>query len=255
LSSPWMKGGGELPLEQLLYCRMRGIQISEGVDFSEFLSGKLSVERLRPSSLIFSNGFRRNAGIKFVKRCIDLLASLLGLILSSPVCLLVAIAIRLDSPGPVFYRQERVGQDEHPFQLLKFRSMRADAEKDGPVWAAANDQRITRVGGIIRKLRLDEIPQMINVLRGEMSFTGPRPERPHFVEMLKKEIPFYSYRHTVKPGITGWAQIRYPYGASKKQALEKLKYDIFYIKHMSPFLDLEIIFQTLKIVLLGQGAR
>ena len=246
---------GKLPLDQLLSCRMKGIQISDGIDFSEYLFGKLSVESLRPSSLIFSNGFKRNAPIKIVKRCIDVLASFLGLTISAPVSLLIAIAIKLDSPGPVFYRQERVGEDEQIFQLLKFRSMRADAEKDGPVWAAVDDHRITRVGRIIRKLRLDEVPQMINVLRGEMSFTGPRPERPHFVQMLKSEIPFYSYRHTVKPGITGWAQIRYPYGASKEQALEKLKYDIYYIKHMGPFLDMEIIFQTLKIVLLGRGAR
>lgn len=246
---------GKLPLDQLLSCRMKGIQISDGIDFSEYLFGKLSVESLRPSSLIFSNGFKRNAPIKIVKRCIDVLASFLGLTISAPVSLLIAIAIKLDSPGPVFYRQERVGEDEQIFQLLKFRSMRADAEKDGPVWAAVDDHRITRVGRIIRKLRLDEVPQMINVLRGEMSFTGPRPERPHFVQMLKGEIPFYSYRHTVKPGITGWAQIRYPYGASKEQALEKLKYDIYYIKHMGPFLDMEIIFQTLKIVLLGRGAR
>ncbi len=246
---------GKLPLDQLLSCRMKGIQITDGIDFSESLSGKLLVENLRPSALIFSNGFRRNAVIKFAKRGIDVFASLLGLIFYSPICLLIAAAIKLDSPGPVLYRQERVGEDESVFELLKFRSMRTDAEKGGPVWAQVNDRRITRVGRIIRKLRLDEIPQMVNVLRGEMSFVGPRPERPHFVEILEKEIPFYSYRHTVKPGITGWAQIRYPYGASKEEALEKLKYDIYYIKHLSVYLDLEIIFQTIKIMLWGRGAR
>ncbi len=246
---------GKLPLDQLLSCRMKGIQITDGIDFSESLSGKLLVENLRPSALIFSNGFRRNAVIKFAKRCNDVFASLLGLILFAPFCLLIAAAIKLDSAGPVLYRQERTGEDERVFRLLKFRSMRTDAEKGGPVWAKVNDHRITRVGRIIRKLRLDEIPQMVNVLRGEMSFVGPRPERPHFVEILEKEIPFYSYRHTVKPGITGWAQIRYPYGASKEEALEKLKYDIYYIKHLSVYLDLEIIFQTIKIMLWGRGAR
>jgi len=182
-------------------------------------------------------------------------ASTLGLVLSLPVCLLVALAIKLDSPGPIFYRQERVGEDGKIFTLLKFRSMRGDAEINGAVWARLNDRRVTRVGNMIRKLRLDEVPQMINVLKGEMSFVGPRPERPVFIEQLQKEIPYYSQRHVSKPGITGWAQIRYPYGASKEDALEKLKYDLYYIKHMSVLFDLTIILETVKTVLLRRGSR
>jgi len=185
----------------------------------------------------------------------DLSFSLAGLIILSPLCLATGLAIKLESRGPVFYRQERVGQNGVAFNLLKFRSMRVDAEENGPVWTSENDGRTTRVGRIIRKLHLDEIPQMINVLRGEMSFVGPRPERPYFVDALQKEIPFYSHRHTVKPGITGWAQIYYPYGASKEDALEKLKYDLYYLKHMSPLLDLMVILKTTKIVLLGKGSR
>jgi sugar transferase (PEP-CTERM system associated) len=239
----------------LLYCRLKGIRVDDGLNFTEQLAGKLSVENLLPSSLIFSDGFKRSAIVKGLKRYMDIMASLLGLILFSPVGLLVSIAIKIDAPGPIFYRQERVGEDGKIFKLLKFRSMQVDAEKNGPIWAKADDERITRVGRVIRKIRLDEIPQMINVLKGEMSFVGPRPERPFFVGQLKNEIPFYSYRHSVKPGITGWAQIRYRYGASKEDALEKLKYDIYYIKHMSPLLDLMIISKTIKIVLLGKGAR
>jgi lipopolysaccharide/colanic/teichoic acid biosynthesis glycosyltransferase len=168
---------------------------------------------------------------------------------------MIALAIKLDSKGPILYRQERVGEDERIFRLLKFRSMRMDAEENGPEWARVDDQRVTRVGRMIRKLRLDEIPQMINVLKGEMSFVGPRPERPFFTEQLKNEIPYYSQRHVIKPGITGWAQICYRYGASKEDALEKLKYDLYYIKHMSWVFDLIIFFETVKIVLLGKGAR
>lgn len=246
---------GKLPLEQLLLCRLKGIRIDEGVAFSENLCGKLSVENLHPSGLIFSDGFKRSFVIRKMKRWGDLFFSLASLLLFSPVCLAIAIAIKLDSRGPVFYKQERVGEDGVTFDLLKFRSMRVDAEKDGPVWARVNDERVTRVGRIIRKLRVDELPQMINVLKGEMSFVGPRPERPFFVQRLQKEIPFYFYRHTVKPGITGWAQIYYPYGACKEDALEKLKYDLYYAKHMSPLLDLQIIVATIKIALLGSGAR
>jgi exopolysaccharide biosynthesis polyprenyl glycosylphosphotransferase len=176
-------------------------------------------------------------------------------VLSFPVCLITALAIKLESPGPVFYRQERVGEDGKIFTLLKFRSMCSDAEKNGPVWATLKDQRVTRIGNVIRRLRLDEIPQMINVLKGEMSFVGPRPERPVFIQQLQKEIPYYSQRHVAKPGITGWAQIRYPYGASKEDALEKLKYDLYYIKHMSVLFDLTIILETIKIVLLRRGSR
>ena len=245
----------KLPIEQLLFCRLKGIQVDDGMAFTEECAGKLSVEHLYPSSLIFSNGYIKPAFLKKVKRYSDVVASAAALFFSFPFCLLISLAIKLDSRGPVFYRQERVGEDGKTFDLLKFRSMRIDAEENGPVWAKSNDERATRVGRMIRKLRLDEIPQMINVLRGEMSFVGPRPERPFFIEQLKEEIPFYFQRHIVKPGITGWAQIRYPYGASKEDALEKLKYDLYYIKHMSTFFDLMIILETIKIALVGKGAR
>jgi sugar transferase (PEP-CTERM system associated) len=246
---------GKFPLEQLLFCRLKGIPVDDGIAFTEQLAGKLSVESLHPSFLIFSDGFKRSAIFKRLKRVLDISGSLFGLIVFSLVSVIISFAIRLESKGPVLYRQKRVGEDGKIFHLLKFRSMRADAEANGPVWAQKDDQRVTRVGRIIRKLRLDEVPQMFNVLRGEMSFVGPRPERPFFVEQLKSEIPFYSERHVVKPGITGWAQISYPYGASKEDALEKLKYDLYYIKHMSLLFDLLIVLQTVKIVLLGKGAR
>ena len=189
------------------------------------------------------------------KRWLDIASSALSLILSLPFCVFVALAIKLDSSGPVFYRQERVGQDGKTFTMLKFRSMRNDAEENGPKWAAINDDRITRVGQFIRKYRLDEILQMINVLKGGMSFIGPRPERPIFVDKFAKEIPYYPQRHVVRPGISGWAQIRYPYGALKEDALEKLKYDLYYIRHFSIFFDISIILETGKVVLLGKGSR
>ena len=169
--------------------------------------------------------------------------------------LVTAIVIKLDSPGPIFYLQERVGKGGEGFKILKFRSMRTDAEKDGPVWAKESDHRVTRIGRIIRKLRIDELPQFINVLQGEMSFIGPRPERPEFVRLLEREIPYYSQRHLIKPGLTGWAQIRYPYGASIEDAKEKLQYDLYYIKNLSPLLDLIILFETIRIVIFGRGAR
>lgn len=246
---------GKLPVDQLLICRLKGIRVDEAVAFTEHLSGKLSVENLHPSALIFSDGFKRSYVIRKTKRAFDILFSIVALLLFSPLSLAIALAVKWESPGPVLYRQQRIGQDGVPFDLLKFRSMGVDAEANGPIWAGVNDDRVTRVGRIIRKLRFDEIPQMINVLRGEMSFVGPRPERPFFVEKLEKQIPFYSHRHTVKPGITGMAQICYPYGASKEEALEKLKYDLYYIKHMSPFLDFVIVMETIKIMLLGRGAR
>lgn len=246
---------GKFPLEQLLSCRLNGIRVEDGMAFTEQLAGKLSVENLHPSVLIFSDGFKRSAIFKQMKRVFDILASAVGLTLFFPFGLIIALAIRLDSKGPILYRQERVGKDGRIFRLLKFRSMCMDAEESGPVWARVNDPRITRVGRMIRKLRLDEIPQMINVLKGEMSFVGPRPERPFFTEQLKIEIPYFSQRHVTKPGITGWAQICYRYGSSKEDALEKLKYDLYYIKHMSLFFDLVIIFETAKIVLLGKGSR
>ena len=245
----------KMPVEQLLLCRLRGIRVEEGESFYEQLCGKLSVEALHPSTLIFSNGFKRSMNIRKLKRGIDILCSLPCMVLLFPLCLAVALAIKFESGGPVFYRQERIGEEGAPFIILKFRSMWVDAEKDGPVWADVNDERITKVGRIIRKLRLDEIPRIINVLRGEMSLVGARPERPFFVQRLQKEIPFYFHRHSVKPGITGWAQVLHPYGASKEAALEKLKYDLYYIKHMSTFMDVMILLKTIKIVLLGKGSR
>jgi sugar transferase (PEP-CTERM system associated) len=247
---------GRFPTEELLKCRMEGISIEEGIAFYEHLTGKLLIERAYPSFLIFSNGFIKSTYHRVVKTVMDFMLSFLGFIISLPIMALVALAIKLDSRGPVFYQQERVGKNGKTFMLLKFRSMREDAEREtGPVWAQERDLRVTRIGRIIRTLRLDEIPQMINVLRGEMSFVGPRPERPHFVGELKNEIPFYEKRHAAKPGITGWAQIKYPYGASTNDALEKLKYDLYYIKNMSLFLDLLILFRTVKIALFGNGAR
>jgi len=247
---------GKLPTEELLKCRMEGISVEEGIAFYEHLTGKLLIERTYPSFLIFSNGFSKSTYHRVAKALMDYVLSSVGLIISLPIIALVALAIKIDSCGPIFYRQERLGRNGKIFKLLKFRSMKNNAEeKTGPVWAQENDDRITRVGKIIRKLRLDEIPQMINVLRGEMSFVGPRPERPHFVEQLERKIPFYVKRFGVKPGITGWAQIEYPYGASQNDALEKLKYDLYYIKNMSIFSDLSIIFRTVRIVLFGRGAR
>ncbi len=246
---------GSLPVDQLLLCRLRGIKVDDGVTFHEHLTGKLCVESLHPSSVIFSNGNSGRLYTYHLKRVFDILAALFGLLFFGPIFTLIAIAIKLDSKGPVFYMQERVGRDGTVFNLLKFRSMVVDAEQDGPIWAVENDRRVTRVGRFIRKLRFDEIPQLINVLKGEMSIVGPRPERPFFVKKLEREIPFYDYRHMVKPGITGWAQILYPYGATREDAIEKLKYDLYYIKNISPVLDLRIISETVKIVLFGKGSR
>jgi len=246
---------GRFPQAQLLECKMSGMVVEDGIEFYEHLTGRLQVESLRPSSLIFSNGFKKSKLTMWSKRLTGFTLSLVGLILLSPLFLIISILIKIDSRGPLFYKQERVGDYGRIFKLLKFRSMVENAEANGPVWAEPNDRRITRVGRWIRKGRFDEIPQMINVLKGDMSFVGPRPERPYFVEKLRKEIPFYDQRFSVKPGITGWAQIKYRYGASKEEALEKLKYDLYYIKNLSPLFDLLIIFETIKVVLFGKGAR
>ncbi|MGQ9647307.1 MAG: TIGR03013 family XrtA/PEP-CTERM system glycosyltransferase [Thermodesulfobacteriota bacterium] len=246
---------GKFPENQLLSCRMRGIPVEDGIEFYEHLTGRLQVESLKPSSLIFSDGFKKSKLTMGMKRVVGFSLSFIGLTLLSPLILVLSILIKIDSRGPVFYRQERVGENGKIFELLKFRSMVENAEANGPVWAEANDKRITRVGHWIRKWRFDEIPQMFNVLKGDMSFVGPRPERPYFVEALRKEIPYYDRRFSVKPGITGWAQIKYPYGASAFDALEKLKYDLYYIKNLSPLFDLLIIFETIKVVLFGKGAR
>jgi sugar transferase (PEP-CTERM system associated) len=246
---------GKFPHGQLLECKMRGIGVEEGIKFYEHLTGRLQVESLTPSFLIFSDGFKKSRLTMWTKRIIDLAVSVIGLVILFPLILIISILVKIDSPGPVLYRQERVGKRGKIFKLLKFRSMIENAEANGPLWAEREDERITRVGRWIRKGRLDEIPQLFNVLRGDLSFVGPRPERPYFVEKLRKEISFYDQRHTVKPGATGWAQINYGYGASQKDSLEKLKYDLYYIKNLSAVFDLLIIFQTIKIVLFGKGAR
>jgi len=247
---------GSLPIDGLLRCKLSGIMIDEGITFFEQITGKIPLEGLKPSWLIFSDGFKIKKSKKIVKRAMDLVFSIIGLILTVPIYLIFSLLIRLDSPGPVLYRQERIGENGKRFSLLKFRSMRLDAEADlGPVWAQDDDARITRIGKFLRRTRIDELPQLFNVLKGEMSFVGPRPERPWFVEQLEKEIPYYMLRFSVKPGITGWAQIKYRYGASVKDAFEKLQYELYYIKNLSFSLDLAIIFSTIRVVLSGKGAR
>ena len=241
---------GSLPMRELLRCRMRGIKIVEAGSFYEKLTGKILVEKIHPSWFIFSDGFRTSKHACFLKRFFDVVLAGLGLICISPLAGIIALAIKLDSAGPVIFKQERCGKGERTFNLHKFRSMIHNAEKQcGPVWSHENDWRVTRVGRILRKYRLDEIPQMWNVLKGDMSFVGPRPERPEFVQKLKEIIPYYPERHNVKPGITGWAQISYGYGASVEDALEKLEYDLFYIKNISVLMDLMIVLRTIKVVL------
>lgn len=246
-----------LPIDELLACRLQGIQVTQFATFMERETGRVELEALNPSWLIFSDGF--SAALRFqrlLKRGFDIVTSLVVLGFTLPVSALAAIAIVSCDGGPIFYRQDRVGQHGRIFRLLKFRSMRVDAEKDGVArWAQQADSRVTPVGFILRRTRIDEIPQIYNVLRGEMSFIGPRPERPTIVEQLRREIPFYDYRHAVKPGITGWAQINYSYGASLEDARQKLKLDLFYIKNYSLVIDLLILMQTVRVVLWAQGSR
>jgi sugar transferase (PEP-CTERM system associated) len=247
---------GVMPYRELLKCKVDGISIIDGDSFYESATGKIMVEKINPSWLIFSDGFVKTPAVRLEKRAVGLILSVLMAVFLSPLLALIAAAIKIDSPGPVIFSQERVGENGEIFTLYKFRSMLVDAEKKcGPVWASENDPRITRIGKIIRKLRIDELPQLWNVIAGDMSFVGPRPERPFFVERLRKSIPYYNERFSVKPGITGWAQIKYQYGASEEEALEKLKYDLYYIKNMSLVIDFIIILQTIKIVLLGRGSR
>jgi sugar transferase (PEP-CTERM system associated) len=247
---------GNLPLEQLVSIRLTGVPISEHQSFCERVQGAVNLAELRPSWFFDNAGFRTSGWNLTAKRALDLTASGALLTFTLPVLVLTAIAIKLESPGPVLYRQQRIGRGGRPFTLVKFRSMRRDAERLGRAqWASVGDARITRVGKVIRKTRIDEIPQALNVLRGEMSFVGPRPERPEFVELLAREIPFYRERHCVKPGITGWAQLNYPYGASIEDARQKLSYDLYYIKHFSVMFDFAIIFQTVRVVLFNEGAR
>ena len=246
---------GGLPVSTLLDLKAMGLEVVDGHDLYEYQTGRLSIEMLRPSSLIFSSGFRRYRGVMAIKRLADLVASILGLAVLSTFGVVVTGLILFDSPGPVFYRQMRVGLNGRPYVMWKFRSMRQDAEPSGARWAAEDDLRITRVGRWLRKWRIDELPQLINVVRGEMSLVGPRPERPAFVQELRGAIPYYDVRHTVRPGITGWAQVRFRYGASRDDAYAKLQYDLFYVKHLSLLLDGRILLDTIRVVILGKGAR
>jgi sugar transferase (PEP-CTERM system associated) len=246
-----------IPFNAFLECRLAGVAVTELTAFLERETGKVRVDLAHPSWTVFAGGFRRNSLQSRLERVFDVFASLLLLAVSWPVMLLTILAVKIeDGPGaPVLYRQMRVGERGQPFQLLKFRSMREDAERDGARWAATHDDRVTRVGRVIRKLRIDELPQILNVLAGQMSLVGPRPERPEFVSHLDRTIPFYCERHTIKPGITGWAQLCYPYGADETDAAEKLQYDLFYVKNRTLLLYLAILLQTVEVVLCGKGAR
>jgi len=244
-----------LPIDLLLRCRMAGVRVVEAASVLEGLSGRIPLWDLRPSWLVFSSGFDKPRVLSSFKRNGELAVAAVLLVLTAPLAGLLALAVRLSGPGPVLYRQTRVGLRGSTFELLKWRTMRADAEAaSGPVWASAdNDPRVTRVGRFFRKTRLDELPQLWNVLRGDMSFVGPRPERPHFVEKLRRVIPYYEERHEVRPGITGWAQVKFPYGSTLEDAEEKLEYDLYYVKNMSLLLDVAIVLETFKVVLLGRG--
>ena len=247
---------GTLPVEELLDMRLAGVKVEEATSWLEKITGRIEVEQLYPSWLIFSEGFRFSAPFRIIRRVLNLVVSLIGLVLALPLLPLIAVAVKLDSPGPVLYRQERVGRGGVTFYCYKFRTMRQDAEADtGATWATDDDPRITRVGRFLRASRLDEIPQLWCVLKGDMHFVGPRPERPEFVKWLSEEIPYYGVRHMVRPGITGWAQVQYKYGNTLDDAREKLQYDLFYLKNASLGLDLLIWFQTVKIVVLGRGAK
>jgi len=247
----------QFPMDDLLDCKVAGIDVVDLLTFYERERSMIDLENIYPSWFVFSDGFA-NGGMKvFGKRAVDLLASSLLLLVSWPFMLMVVVAIYFESrfKGPILYRQTRVGELDRNFDVLKFRSMRTDAELNGAQWAKENDNRVTRVGGVIRKLRLDELPQIWNVFRGDMSFVGPRPERPVFVDEFDKTIPYYRKRHRVKPGITGWAQLCYPYGANEYDARQKLQYDLYYVKNYSLFLDVTIIIHTMEIILWGKGAR
>lgn len=248
--------GGNLPMEELLQCKLSGVKVTELSSFYERERGQLRIDSMNASWLVFGEGFRHDTLREIVKRAFDVGVSILLLLLTLPIMLFTALLILVEDGAPILYRQQRVGQGGEAFNILKFRSMRQDAEKDGkPQWASASDDRTTRIGRIIRQLRIDELPQIINVLRGEMSFVGPRPERPFFVNELAAQIPYYNARHSIKPGISGWAQVRYPYGASLEDAVEKLQYDLYYVKNHTLFLDIMILFETVQVVLWGKGAR
>ncbi|WFS61609.1 TIGR03013 family PEP-CTERM/XrtA system glycosyltransferase [Pseudodesulfovibrio thermohalotolerans] len=242
------------PLQEILNCKLSGIEVLEAPEFYERVNRKLMLEKITPSWFIFAKGFKIIGIRRFIKRALDILLSLTGIIIVSPILPLVMIGIKLDSPGPVLFKQIRVGKGDKDFIIYKFRSMRQDAEKgSGAVWAMENDNRVTRFGRFLRKSRIDEIPQLFNVLMGSMSLVGPRPERPEFVHELKKIVPYYAERHFVKPGITGWAQVCYPYGASVQDAFEKLRYDMYYIKNYSLWFDFKIMFKTISVMLNKMG--
>jgi sugar transferase (PEP-CTERM system associated) len=248
--------GGSMPLRELLDCKLAGVRVYDVATHFEKTLGQIRIDYAQAGWLIFGDGFSQGVLRTSIKRLFDMVCALALIILTLPVMAACALLIKLDSRGPVLYRQQRVGLDGKPFDVVKFRSMTTDAEKDGkPRWAAQHDSRVTRVGREIRKLRIDELPQLFNVLKGEMSLVGPRPERPHFVEQLTKEIPFYACRHSVKPGVTGWAQVRYHYGATVEDSREKLQYDLYYVKNNSLFIDLVVLFETVAVVLLAKGAR
>ena len=247
---------GSMPLRELLDCKLAGVRVFDITTYFERMLGQIRVDFVNAGWLIFGDGFNQGFYRTAIKRVFDILCALVLTVLAAPIMLITAVAIKLESQGPVFYRQERVGAANKVFKVSKFRSMRTDAEKDGkPRWAAAQDDRITRVGNIIRRLRIDELPQLFNVLSGDMSLVGPRPERPFFVEQLTHEIPYYAVRHSLKPGVTGWAQVRYQYGSTIEDAQEKLQYDLYYVKNHSLFLDCVVLFETVGVVLTGKGAR
>jgi len=246
---------GSMPVRELLELRLRGVVIEDTSELMERLLGRLPLDGLNPSTLIFTQGFNVKMSHQIGRRLISIIVSFIGLALCLPFIPFIILAIRLSSPGPIFFRQTRVGLHGQPFSLLKFRTMRQDAEANGAVWATKNDARVTPLGKFMRRTRIDEIPQLWNVLRGEMGFVGPRPERPEFVQWLTQEIPFYEIRHIVRPGLTGWAQVRYQYGASLEETKRKLEYDLYYIKHASLGLYLLIIFETIKTIVLRRGAQ
>lgn len=246
---------GRMPIRELLQAKLSGVRVEDAATMYERLTGKILIDEIKPSWLIFSDGFRASRFTRTMKRLADLALAAVGLLLAWPLMLVTALVVYTESPGPVLYRQERVGENGRLFTLCKFRSMRLDAESGTPIWAKEKDNRVTRVGRFIRLTRLDELPQLWNVLRGDMSFVGPRPERPFFVEQLAAQIPFYMERHSVKPGVTGWAQVKYRYGSSVEDAMEKLRYDLYYIKHLSVVFDLTIVVDTVKVIVSGKGAK
>jgi sugar transferase (PEP-CTERM system associated) len=247
---------GVLPTRELVSLRVQGLRVDDAPTALAGLTGRISLRSVKPSWFVFSEGFHRSKWNDLLKRILDLTVGMIGLLASLPIMLLVGVIVKLDSRGPIIYSQTRVGRMGHLFEVLKFRSMRVDAESGtGAQWASENDPRVTRVGRFLRKYRIDELPQFINVIRGDMSFVGPRPERPCFVKELREKIPYYDERHSVRPGLTGWAQVQYSYGSNTEDAFNKLEYDLFYLKNMSLIFDLAIIFRTIRIVIVGQGGR